>query len=136
MPVARSSRARCRRGCVTGGRRGRVGGRIVRWRVSARCRYLVPRAAAWAEARILARRRPIADVIADPRTTPTRATELAARAGRAAFAADSLGLDAGRSFTTYTALEHDTLVLVLSGAYRDRLRPVTWWFPIVGTRAL
>ncbi len=23
-------------------------------------------------------------------------------------------------------------MLVLSGAYRDRLQPITWWFPIVG----
>jgi predicted aminopeptidase len=53
---------------------------------------------------------------------------LAARA----FAADSLGLAAKQSFTTYSQLPHDTLVLVLSGAYRDRLQPVTWWFPIVG----
>ena len=35
-----------------------------------------------------------------------------------AFARDSLGLAAKESFTTYTALTHDTLVLVLSGAYR------------------
>jgi predicted aminopeptidase len=32
----------------------------------------------------------------------------------------------------YTKLDKDTLVLVLSGAYQDRLQPVTWWFPIVG----
>ena len=53
---------------------------------------------------------------------------LAARA----FARDSLGLRTGQSFTTYSALDRDTLVLVLSGAYRDRLKSYTWWFPIVG----
>jgi predicted aminopeptidase len=36
------------------------------------------------------------------------------------------------SFTTYSRLERDTLVLVLSAAYRDRLEAYTWWFPIVG----
>jgi len=48
------------------------------------------------------------------------------------FAADSIQLAARESFTTYTQLERDTLVLVLSGAYRDRLQSYTWWFPIVG----
>jgi predicted aminopeptidase len=41
-------------------------------------------------------------------------------------------LRAGDSFTTYSQLDGDTLVLVLSAAYRDRLERYTWWFPIVG----
>jgi predicted aminopeptidase len=45
---------------------------------------------------------------------------------------DSVGLKAGESFTTYSQLTTDTLVLVLAGAYRDELKPYTWWFPIVG----
>ncbi len=49
------------------------------------------------------------------------------------FAVDHLGLRAGESFTTFAAVDHDTLVLVLSAAYRDRLQPVRWWFPIVGS---
>ena len=44
----------------------------------------------------------------------------------------SIGLRAKQSFTTYSQLDRDTLVLVLSGAYRDRLAARTWWFPIVG----
>jgi predicted aminopeptidase len=88
--------------------------------------------ASWEEGRILARRRPIPAVIADPRTSAATRTELRLVLAARRYAADSLGLSAGRSFTTYTALDHDTLVLVLSGAYRDRLRPVTWWFPVVG----
>jgi predicted aminopeptidase len=88
--------------------------------------------ASWEEGRILARRRPIADVIADPRTSADTRTELRLVLAARRYAAESLGLSAGRSFTTFTALDHDTLVLVLAGAYRDQLRPVTWWFPIVG----
>jgi predicted aminopeptidase len=49
-----------------------------------------------------------------------------------AFAVDSLGLPAGRTFTQYTQLERDTLVLVLSGAAPDALEPVMWRFPVVG----
>jgi predicted aminopeptidase len=49
-----------------------------------------------------------------------------------AFAVERLGLTAGESFTTYSRLDRDTLVLVLSAAYRDRLEAYRWWFPIVG----
>ncbi|MGV3707867.1 MAG: aminopeptidase, partial [Gemmatimonas sp.] len=48
------------------------------------------------------------------------------------FAVDSLQLDAGRSFTRFTDVGRDTLVLVVSAAYRDRLERKTWSFPIVG----
>ena len=32
----------------------------------------------------------------------------------------------------YSKLRGDTLVLVLSAAYADRLKRYTWWFPVVG----
>jgi predicted aminopeptidase len=64
----------------------------------------------------------------DPRTRAKLQLVLAARA----FAVDSVGLRAKESFTTYSRVRSDTLVLVLSAAYRDRLEPYTWWFPIVG----
>ncbi len=93
-------------------------------------RYLLR--AAWAEGRILAHRRQISAIIVDPRTSAPVAQELRVVLAARAFAADSIGLRTGESFTTYTQLDRDTLVLVLSGAYRDRLVPHTWWFPIVG----
>ena len=88
--------------------------------------------AAWSEVRILARRRPITVVIADPATAPAVRAQLDLVLAARQFAADSLGLRVKQSFTMYTKLDHDTLVLVLGAAYRDRLQPVTWWFPIVG----
>ncbi len=88
--------------------------------------------AAWEEGRILARRRPIDSVIADPATPASDRAKLTLVLEARRFAADSIGLRAKRSFTTFAALPRDTLVLVLSAAYRDQLRPVTWWFPIVG----
>lgn len=93
-------------------------------------RYLVR--AAVAEGRILARRRSIAAMVADSATPPAVARKLQLVLDARAFAADSVGLRANDSFTTYSRLDRDTLVLVLSGAYRDRLVPKTWWFPIVG----
>src|SRR5262249_62089638 len=94
-------------------------------------RYLVH--AAVAEARILARRRSIEAMVADPATPPAVARKLRLVLDARRFAGDSVGLRAKESFTTYSPLDRDTLVLVLSGAYRDRLVPKTWWFPIVGS---
>jgi len=85
-----------------------------------------------AEAKILARRRSIASLAADSATAPAVRAKLQLVLAARRFAADSLGLPARDAFTQYTKLEHDTLVLVLSGAYRDELRQVTWWFPVVG----
>jgi predicted aminopeptidase len=93
-------------------------------------RYLVR--AAWEEAGILWRRRPIANIVADSATPPAVAAKLRLVLAARAFASDSVGLRANESFTTYSKLDSDTLVLVLSGAYRDRLASYTWWFPIVG----
>ncbi len=85
-----------------------------------------------AEARILAARRPIPEVILDPATDERTRGLLTITTEARQFALDSLGLDAGKSYTTYTQLETDTLAMVLSAAYRNRLASKTWWFPIVG----
>jgi len=87
---------------------------------------------AWEEAKILSRRKPIPAMIADPRTSPDVKAKLTVVEAARRFARDSLGLKTGESFTTYSHVEHDTLVLVLSAAYQDRLAPYTWWFPVVG----
>ncbi|HEX6314738.1 MAG TPA: aminopeptidase [Gemmatimonadaceae bacterium] len=88
--------------------------------------------AGWEEAKILMRRRPIEEVIADPSTSPTLRERLRLVQAARRYAVDTLGLEAGESFTTFAQLERDTLVLVLSAAYRDRLEAYRWWFPIVG----
>ena len=93
-------------------------------------RYLLR--AGWEEAGILARRRPITEVLNDPVTSTVLRAKLTLVVDARTFAQDSLGLRTGQSFTTYSTLKSDTLVLVLSGAYRDKLVPYTWWFPIVG----
>ena len=88
--------------------------------------------AGWEEAKILARRRPIEEVIADSVTSPALRDRLRLVIDARQFGVDSLGLNAGKSFTTFAKLDRDTLVLVLSAAYRDRLEAYRWWFPIVG----
>jgi predicted aminopeptidase len=93
-------------------------------------RYLVR--AAWEEARILARRRAITDIVEDSSTSAATRQKLQIVLAARAFASDSIHLRARESFTTFSRLDHDTLVLVLSAAYRDRLQAYTWWFPVVG----
>jgi len=85
-----------------------------------------------AEARILHARRPITDVLTDSTTDAGTRDKLAFVVEARRFAADDLGMNPGDAYTTYTKLQHDTLALVLSAAYKDRLVPKTWWFPIVG----
>ncbi|HEU0053694.1 MAG TPA: aminopeptidase, partial [Longimicrobium sp.] len=89
--------------------------------------------AAWEEAKILGRRQPITHVIRSPKTDPATRAKLALVLEARGFAKDSLGLDAGESYTLFSRVESDTLALVLSAAYRDRFQARTWWFPIVGS---
>ncbi len=87
---------------------------------------------AWEEAKILSRRSAITEIIANPRTPAAERAKLKVVLAARQYAKDSIDLRTKDSFTTYSRLDHDTLVLVLSAAYRDTLRPYTWWFPIVG----
>jgi len=93
-------------------------------------RYLAR--AAWEEGKILARRRPIDALIAEPATDPALRAKLQLVLDARRFAIDSLGLTADEEFTTFSRLDRDTLVLVLSAAYRDSLAFRSWWFPVVG----
>jgi predicted aminopeptidase len=93
-------------------------------------RYLVR--AAYEEGKILARRQPIAELIRAPVTDPALRAKLQLVLQARRFAIDSLGLKAEQEFTTYSRLDRDTLVLVLSAAYRDSLAFRSWWFPVVG----
>jgi len=88
--------------------------------------------AAYEEAKILSRRKPIAKLVADSATDSATRAKLALVVAARTFARDSLGLKTGESFTKFSQLDRDTLVLVLSAAYRDRLERRTWWFPVVG----
>jgi predicted aminopeptidase len=88
--------------------------------------------AGYEEAKILSRRQPIARLVEDPRIPPERREKLRLVLEVRDFASDSLQLEVGRSYTTFSQLDSDTLALVLSAARQDRFEPYTWWFPIVG----
>lgn len=88
--------------------------------------------AAWEETRILARRRPIEDVLNDPSLDETTRGKLETVVQARTFAQRDLRLEVGDSYTSFSDIGRDTLALVLSASPMDRLTAHTWWFPIVG----
>ena len=88
--------------------------------------------AGWSEARILWRRRPIAELLARPGLDPALRERLQLALAVRAFAAQPLGLRVGDSYTTFADVEGEDLVYVVSAAWRDRLEAYTWRYPLVG----
>lgn len=88
---------------------------------------------AWEEAKILSRRKSIAEIVANRATPEVERRKLQIVLDARQYAKDSIRLKTKDSFTTFSRVDSDTLVLVLSAAYRDALKPYTWWFPIVGS---
>lgn len=92
-------------------------------------RYLTR--AGFEEVAILQKARSLDKLIADPRTPEeTRGWLRLVREARD-FAA-AIGFEAGKTYTTYTDIGRDTLLLVLSASPRDCICPHTWRYPIVG----
>lgn len=88
--------------------------------------------AGWEELKILERRRPLREAVHDTTLSSELRGKLRLVQDARAFADRELGLDPGDSFTSFAAVESDTLLLVVSAAYPYRLEWKTWWFPIVG----
>lgn len=104
---------------------------VTAWYVSEDVRYVVR--AGYEEARILLRRKPIATLVADTATDAATRGKLELVLAVRAFAAESLGLAAGETFTTYATVDRDTLVLVLTASRYDRLAEYRWAYPVVGS---
>jgi len=98
--------------------------------VSADARYVAR--AGIEEARILLRRRSIEKLLADSSISAPLRQRLRLVLEARRYAADSLGLAVGATYTTYVDVGRDTLLLVLSASRHDKLREFTWTFPIVG----
>ena len=83
------------------------------------------------ESRILRDARPLDQLVADSGVRPEFRASLGLVRETRDHAA-SLGLAAGRTYTTFTDVGRDTLLLNLSAAPKDCICPYTWKYPIVG----
>ena len=83
------------------------------------------------EIRILLGREPIADLVADRGTDPAVRHALRLVLESRDYAA-ALGLEAKETYTTYSDVGRDTLLLVLQAAPKNCICPYTWKYPIVG----
>jgi predicted aminopeptidase len=80
---------------------------------------------------ILEARRPIAKMLSDPATDSVTRRSLQLVLDARNFAA-TIGFDAKQTYTTYSDVKRDTLLLVLSASPRNCLCAYTWKYPIVG----
>ena len=84
------------------------------------------------EMALLARRKPVAELIADPALAPELRTRLEqARAARE-FASDHLDLPRNRSYTTYVALNRPFVTWNVFAAPEFSIAPITHCFPFAG----
>jgi predicted aminopeptidase len=92
-------------------------------------RYLTR--AGFEETRILTSRVPIG-ALANDSTAPLHLRQAAGLVVEVREYARTLGLDAGETYTTFSDVGRDTLLLVLTASPSECLCPVTWWYPVVG----
>ena len=83
------------------------------------------------ESRILAARRPIAQLVADTTLPADTRGRLKLVLAARDFAA-KLGLEAKSTYTQYVDVGRDTLLLVVTASGADCICPVTWKYPIAG----
>jgi predicted aminopeptidase len=83
------------------------------------------------ETHILTSARPITDLAADPSTSPHTRQSLQLVLQARDYAA-KLGLEAKETYTKYSDVGRDTLLLVIQAAPKDCICPYTWKYPVVG----
>jgi predicted aminopeptidase len=81
--------------------------------------------------RLLRARRRVSDVLTDPATPPMLRERLRLVMEARRFGVTVLGLRGGAEFTRYVE-SGEAVAYNLTAAYRTRLKPLTWRFPLVG----
>lgn len=88
--------------------------------------------AAYEESKILLNRKTISKLVDNPKYTDAERQKFQVVLKARDFA-NNIGLDVGESFTTFSKVDRDVLVWVVSAAKSDSFEHYTWWFPIVGS---
>jgi predicted aminopeptidase len=88
--------------------------------------------AGYEEAKILWRREPIERMLQRADLDAAMRAKLELALAVRVFARDTLHLRVDHSYATFARVDADAMVHVVTAAYRLRLEPYTWWFPIVG----
>ena len=106
-----------------------IGGLSTAYLSSGEVRYLWR--AGMEETRILGSRKPLEELVRDSNLTPGRRAQLELVLEARAYAAE-IGFEAKETYTTFSDVGRDTLLLVLSASPRNCICPHTWKYPIVG----
>jgi len=83
---------------------------------------------------IMAGRRPVEKVVADPATSEKLRKQLELTQRLLAFAESELKQPSGGSYRVYTDLHREHTVWVVHAAPELSLEPKRWWYPFVGTQ--
>ena len=83
------------------------------------------------ETRILTKRVPISRLATDPKATPTLRAQAKLVLDVRAYAT-KIGLTAGETYTSYSDVGRDTLLLVLTASPKFCICAVTWSYPVAG----
>jgi predicted aminopeptidase len=83
------------------------------------------------ETRILAHRTPINVLARNPKTAPALRAQVQLVLDVRAYAL-RIGLAANETFTSYSDVGRDTLLLVLTASPKNCICPVTWHYPVAG----
>lgn len=88
--------------------------------------------AAWGGLRMMAKRRPVDRLLADPATKPELAARLHSATQLALFAEEGLGLPVGRAYDSYVELGRPYATWTVSAAPELAVEPEVWCFPVAG----
>ena len=96
------------------------------------CLHYLARAG-YGQWQILRARRPVAEVLSDE-STPGHVREKLLFVGEVRqYGMQAMGLQAERAFRTYAQIGRAQAAYNVSASEALALRPVTWWFPFVGS---
>ena len=84
------------------------------------------------QARLLAQRRPVEEVLADPAVDAGIKERIRLVQRVRAFGESELDLGSSKSYTSYVEVEAKAVAYVVSASPKDRLEPYLWRFPLVG----